>query len=116
MKYSKISADNYLVKRRDIYIEKFDIGDDSRLHTHDFIEIAYITSGKGRHSLVKSEETVSAGDMIILSPEVPHRLYSHDGRLRGYSGRDESGGGLFWKAGAAGGGGRSVHEKHSHGP
>lgn len=85
MKYSKISADNYLVKRRDIYIEKFDIGDDSSLHTHDFIEIAYITSGKGRHSLVKSEEAVSAGDMIILSPEVPHRLYSHDGRLRGYN-------------------------------
>ena len=49
----------------------------SRLHI--------LPPAKAAIAFVKIGGSGFAGDMIILSPEVPHRLYSHDGRLRGYN-------------------------------
>lgn len=41
-------------------------------HKHDFIEIAYVNSGKGTHWIGNEEYAVSKGDLCIINYDIPH--------------------------------------------
>ncbi len=42
------------------------------LHAHDFIEIAYVASGSGLHSIDGAEVPVQKGDLCIINTQTPH--------------------------------------------
>jgi AraC-type DNA-binding domain-containing proteins len=41
-------------------------------HKHDFIEIAYVSSGKGIHSVGDEQYEISKGDLSIINYDIPH--------------------------------------------
>ena len=43
-----------------------------RYHKHDFIEIAYVNSGKGTHMVGNEQYPVSKGDLFIINYDIPH--------------------------------------------
>lgn len=45
-------------------------------HKHDFIEIVYISSGKGLHSIGDEQYSVSKGDLFLVNYDIPHALIS----------------------------------------
>ena len=47
----------------------------SMMHKHDFIEIVYVISGKGKHIVGDNEYEVSKGDMFIINFDVPHGFF-----------------------------------------
>lgn len=48
------------------------------LHSHDFIEISYVISGRGNHVLGDDSYTVSAGDLFVISGDVTHGFFPLD--------------------------------------
>jgi AraC family L-rhamnose operon transcriptional activator RhaR len=48
------------------------------MHSHDFIEIAYVISGKGRHVLGEQEYKVRSGDLFIINYDMEHGFFSYD--------------------------------------
>lgn len=44
-------------------------------HSHEFIELVYIASGKGMHTLNNKTYFVSAGDLFIITTQDDHSLY-----------------------------------------
>ena len=59
-----------------IYINKAYEQPESHRHAHDFIEIAYVVSGKGIHRLGEKEYAVSKGDLFIINYDIPHEFRS----------------------------------------
>jgi AraC family L-rhamnose operon transcriptional activator RhaR len=59
-----------------IYINKAHEQAESHLHAHDFIEIAYVLSGKGIHCIGEKEYSVSKGDLFIINYDIPHEFRS----------------------------------------
>ncbi len=47
-----------------------------QIHSHDFIEIAYVMLGEGVHEIAGQRFDVSKGDLYIINPGVPHRFIS----------------------------------------
>ncbi len=47
------------------------------MHKHDFIEIAYVFSGKGIHIIGDRKFNISKGDLFILNYDVPHGFFSN---------------------------------------
>lgn len=45
-----------------------------KLHAHDFIEIAYISSGKGIHRIGGCDYTVNKGSLFVINYDIPHRF------------------------------------------
>ena len=45
---------------------------DSPVHTHSFVEIAFVVSGEGVHNCLNSRRVVRPGDVILLRPGVWH--------------------------------------------
>jgi AraC-like DNA-binding protein len=45
---------------------------DCQIHSHDFIEIAYINAGSGVHLVGNTKYPVSKGDLSIINTNVPH--------------------------------------------
>jgi AraC family L-rhamnose operon transcriptional activator RhaR len=45
---------------------------DSPLHTHSFVEIAFIVSGVGTHTCLSGRRDVRTGDVVLLRPGVWH--------------------------------------------
>lgn len=41
-------------------------------HSHDFIEIAYVHSGRGHHVIGNDQYAVSKGDLCIINHDFPH--------------------------------------------
>ena len=48
------------------------------LHSHDFIEISYVISGRGIHILGDDSYTVSTGDLFVISGDVTHGFFPLD--------------------------------------
>jgi AraC family L-rhamnose operon transcriptional activator RhaR len=46
------------------------------LHAHDFLEIAYVSSGKGIHILGNKKYDVSKGDLFVINYNVAHEFRS----------------------------------------
>ena len=49
---------------------------DLQIHTHDFIEISYVFSGKGTHQILDKSIDISKGDLFLINPNIPHRFMS----------------------------------------
>jgi AraC-like DNA-binding protein len=54
------------------YVTKCKQVNDGIYHDHDFTELAYILSGKGKYLVEGKEFDVEAGDLIICNPGVKH--------------------------------------------
>lgn len=52
---------------------------ESHLHAHNFIEIAYVASGSGIHSIGGKEYAVSKGDLFVINYDIPHEFRSLPG-------------------------------------
>lgn len=51
---------------------------DLRIHTHDFIEIAYVCDGKGYHVYDGTTYPVAKGELYIINSRTPHCFYPTD--------------------------------------
>ncbi len=45
------------------------------MHKHDFIELVYVISGKGKHVVEDNEYELSKGDLFIINHNVAHGFY-----------------------------------------
>lgn len=54
------------------YVSKLKMVKEGVYHDHDFTELAYILSGKGKYLVDGNEYDVSAGDLVICNPGVMH--------------------------------------------
>ncbi|MBH1940039.1 AraC family transcriptional regulator [Mobilitalea sibirica] len=54
------------------YVSKIKMTNDGVYHDHDFTELAYILSGKGKYLIEGKEYDVEAGDLVICNPGVKH--------------------------------------------
>lgn len=54
------------------YVSKCKMTSEGVYHSHDFTELAYILSGKGRYLIDNKEYDVEAGDLVICNPGVMH--------------------------------------------
>jgi len=61
-------------KDEKVFINKTKFNNKINLHAHDFIEIAYVASGKGIHKVGKSHYSISKGDVFIINYNVPHEF------------------------------------------
>lgn len=52
-------------------------------HKHDFIEIAYVNSGRGVHVVGNEEYPVSKGDLSIINYGIPHVFIQNEGDHEG---------------------------------
>lgn len=60
----------------DIFINKCAV-DESNLHSHSFIEIAFITKGSGIHRVGDMEFPCGQGEIYIINTDVPHQFMAH---------------------------------------
>lgn len=51
---------------------------DLKIHTHDFIEIAYVCDGKGFHLYNGTTYPVAKGELYIINSQTPHCFYPTD--------------------------------------
>lgn len=54
------------------YVSKIKMVNDGIYHDHDFAELVYILSGKGRYLVEGQEYDMEAGDLLICNPGVKH--------------------------------------------
>jgi len=59
-----------------VYINRTTEQIESHLHTHDFIEIAYVASGEGTHQINGKKYSVSKGDIFLINYNVAHEFRS----------------------------------------
>jgi len=55
------------------------------LHSHDYFQIYYIKEGKIVHHLDESSAVLTAGDVFIIPPNLPHYIETASESLRFYS-------------------------------
>ncbi len=54
------------------YVSKVRMLTEGIYHDHDFTELAYVLSGKGKYIIDGKEYSVEAGDLVICNPGVKH--------------------------------------------
>jgi AraC family L-rhamnose operon transcriptional activator RhaR len=47
-----------------------------KMHKHDFIEIAYVSSGNGYHQVGDYRYQVAKGDLFLINYQIPHGFFS----------------------------------------
>lgn len=77
--YPILKGDTLFRKNELVYVNKSSELQEfmSLMHKHDFIEIVYVISGRGKHIVGDNEYKVSKGDMFIVNFDVPHGFF-HD--------------------------------------
>ena len=45
-------------------------------HAHDYIEIAYVVSGRGIHTIGEKDYHVTKGDLFLINYDIPHAFHS----------------------------------------
>ncbi|MHA1237871.1 MAG: cupin domain-containing protein [Candidatus Odinarchaeia archaeon] len=48
--------------------------EETKLHTHNFMEVYLIVKGQGVMTLNSETHIVSAGDAVIINPQVKHKI------------------------------------------
>jgi AraC family L-rhamnose operon transcriptional activator RhaR len=48
----------------------------THIHAHDFIEISYVSSGRGIHMIGEREYEVKKGDLFLINYNIPHEFRS----------------------------------------
>lgn len=75
-----------LNRKNDIIMQKCAVSGSMDLHTHRFIEIAYVAAGKGVHEIGDGFSSLTkAGDIVLINPGVPHAFGAGDGQLVVYN-------------------------------
>jgi AraC family L-rhamnose operon transcriptional activator RhaR len=74
------SKEEFFLNSFPFYIKKISYGADSHIvmHTHDFLEIAYIYNGNGLHIINGKEHLVEKGEIFIINTEMAHSFYPID--------------------------------------
>lgn len=54
------------------YVSKVKMLSEGVIHDHDFTELAYVLSGKGKYLVEDNEYDVEPGDLVICNPGVKH--------------------------------------------
>ena len=76
----QFKAKDYVTGDDCIHVFKSRVLNDQRPHTHDFIELVYVTSGKMRQVINGKQYTVRRGDMLFMAPGCVHAFsYSERG-------------------------------------
>lgn len=80
MKYITLDRQDFFKAGIPFYMDRQDYMDYGAIkyHCHDFIEIAYVYSGKGKHVINGQECPVSRGDLFVINMDVPHSFYPLD--------------------------------------
>lgn len=58
------------------YIGKNSFHKNTHLHQHQFVQINYITKGSGVHFIANQEYAIQTGDIFVVPPFVPHKIFS----------------------------------------
>lgn len=69
---SIITASEHLQSMGDITVLISPVTDLCPLHSHEFVEIAYIASGKGMHTIESEQKEVVGGDLFLIGENVSH--------------------------------------------
>ncbi len=69
-------VDRFIRKDENINIFKYVVTQDQSEHTHAFIEIVYILSGKGKHSVNNTWYPVERGNLLFMNFGQTHSFYS----------------------------------------
>jgi AraC family transcriptional regulator, L-rhamnose operon transcriptional activator RhaR len=80
MNYITVHNNQYFNGDILFYMDKCDYQDYSAIkyHCHEFIEIAYVCNGKGKHIINGYEYPVSKGNLYIINVDIPHSFYPID--------------------------------------
>jgi AraC family L-rhamnose operon transcriptional activator RhaR len=70
------NGDEKFGKGEMIYLNRTVVTPYNNVHQHNYIEIAYVTSGKGIHLIGDRKFEVSKGDLFIINYDVPHEFRS----------------------------------------
>ncbi len=73
-----IPAEHYISTPNDINVHYCALHEDNEWHKHDFIEIAYVLSGKGAHEIEGEITPISRGDIFFINTGTPHRYHNDD--------------------------------------
>ncbi|MEG1752615.1 MAG: AraC family transcriptional regulator [Christensenella sp.] len=58
------------------WIGKNKFSENAKLHQHQYVQINYITKGKGYHVVNNVKTPIQVGDIFVMPPYVPHRIIS----------------------------------------
>ena len=72
MEFKTLRLEEYLEDGEQIRIFTDEVKSTHELHAHDFIEIAYVTSGKGEHIIGDRTVQISKGDLFLINAHVFH--------------------------------------------
>ena len=78
MDYPVLSASEYLLTPTDINVHRVTLEHASDLHRHDFVELAFIASGKGMHEIGGALSSVMRGDVFLIRAGTLHRFISDE--------------------------------------
>lgn len=75
-----LRADKYFAEGLPLCVNHYayDCYEEIRMHSHEFIEIAYVCKGKGMHVVDGREQPVSRGDLFIIQFDTPHSFFPLD--------------------------------------
>jgi AraC family transcriptional regulator, L-rhamnose operon transcriptional activator RhaR len=75
--YPLLKGDSLFRKDELVYINKSSELQEymNLMHKHDFIEIAYVVSGSGKHVVGENQYDISKGDLFIINYDVPHGFF-----------------------------------------
>jgi AraC family transcriptional regulator, dual regulator of chb operon len=64
--------------KKSIVIQKHNRYTPAKKHQHEFFEMIYVYSGNAVHEIQNTKQTISAGDVLIIAPQVTHSLSVFD--------------------------------------
>lgn len=67
-----LTIKNYIQNKEKVFINKVKVHTEQNLHAHNFIEIAYVSQGKGIHRIGKKDYPVSKGDLFLIDYNEEH--------------------------------------------
>lgn len=78
-------GESYFKNNASIYVNIAPVRNDRPIvkHSHDFIEIAYVSSGRGCHIIGDEYRPVSKGDIFIINHGIPHAFKSFEDEAQG---------------------------------
>ena len=79
MPYETLQADRFMQTGDQIAILKTVTDGHCGLHAHDFIELAYVVSGQGHHTVGGERDFIKKGDFFIFNENIPHEYISEGG-------------------------------------
>ncbi|MFT4146268.1 MAG: AraC family transcriptional regulator [Mobilitalea sp.] len=80
MAYPVLRASEYLQEDDKIIVQKASVDGCCPMHSHEFIEIAYIVSGIGDHTVNGVTDIVGTGDLLLLGSNTSHMFTSRPGK------------------------------------